>query len=255
MKSNQFIIIMQNLKDKVAFVTGGSRGIGAAIVRRLAAEGAKVTFTYVNGKDQAETLVRELAESGLSAVALQSDNAKTGAVSAAIDQAIAHYGKLDILVNSAGVYVGKAFEEHTIEDYDYVMDVNVKSVFEACLTASRKMERAGRIITIGSCMADRAATPQATLYSASKSALSGFTRGLSRDLGPKDITVNLIQPGPVNTDMNPETSEFSDFQRGMMAIPKYGRPEHIADAVAFLASPANSYTTGSVITIDGGTLS
>ncbi|HWV29846.1 MAG TPA: 3-oxoacyl-ACP reductase family protein [Dyadobacter sp.] len=246
---------MQNLKDKVAFVTGGSRGIGAAIVKRLAAEGAKVTFTYVNGKTQAEALVKELSETGLTAVALQSDNAREGAVSAAIDQAIEHYGKLDILVNSAGVYVGKAFEEHTAEDYDYVMNVNVKSVFEACLTASRKMEQGGRIVTIGSCMADRAAVPQATLYAASKSALSGFTRGLSRDLGPKGITVNLIQPGPVDTDMNPSTSEFSDFQRGMMAIPKYGRPEHIADAVAFLASPANSYTTGSVITIDGGTLS
>jgi 3-oxoacyl-[acyl-carrier protein] reductase len=247
---------MQNLKDKVAFVTGGSRGIGAAIVKRLAAEGAKVTFTYVNSKDQAEALVTELAQEGLSAVAIQSDNSKEGAVSAAIDQTIGHYGKLDILVNSAGVFIGgKAFEEHTVSEYDYVMNVNVRSVFEACLTASRKMENGGRIITIGSCMADRSAVPQATLYSASKSALSGFTRGLSRDLGPKDITVNLIQPGPVDTDMNPADSQFSDFQRGMMAIPKYGRPEHIADAVAFLASPTNSYTTGSVITIDGGTLS
>lgn len=246
---------MQNLKDKVAFVTGGSRGIGAAIVRRLAAEGAKVTFTYVNSKTQAEALVSELAEKGLTAAALHADNAKEGSVSDAIGQAIEHYGKLDILVNSAGVYVGKAFEEHTTEDYDYVMNVNVKSVFEACLTASRRMEQGGRIVTIGSCMADRAAVPQATLYAASKSALSGFTRGLSRDLGPKGITVNLIQPGPVDTDMNPSTSEFSDFQRGMMSIPEYGRPEHIADAVAFLASPANSYTTGSVITIDGGTLS
>lgn len=246
---------MQNLKDKVAFVTGGSRGIGAAIVKRLAAEGAKVTFTYVSSKDQADALVSELAAEGLSAVAVQSDNSKEGSVSAAIDQTIEHYGKLDILVNSAGVYVGKAFEEHTTADYDYVMNVNVKSVFEACLTASRKMEQGGRIVTIGSCMADRAAVPQATLYAASKSALSGFTRGLSRDLGSKGITVNLIQPGPVDTDMNPADSQFSDFQRGMMAIPKYGRPEHIADAVAFLASPANSYTTGSVITIDGGTLS
>lgn len=246
---------MQNLKGKVAFVTGGSRGIGAAIVRRLAAEGAKVSFTYVNGRERAEALISELAGDGLSAEAIQSDNAKEGAVSAAINQAIAQHGKLDILVNSAGVYVGKPFEEHTVEDYDYVMNVNVRSVFEACLAASRLMEREGRIITIGSCMADRVAGPEATLYAASKSALSGFTKGLSRDLGPKDITVNLIQPGPVDTDMNPETSGSSDFQRGMMSIPRYGRPEHIADAVAFLASPANSYTTGSVITIDGGTLS
>ncbi|SKC05303.1 SDR family NAD(P)-dependent oxidoreductase [Dyadobacter psychrophilus] len=248
---------MQNLTNKVAFVTGGSRGIGAGIVRRLAADGAKVAFTYVNGKEKADALIAELAGNGLAALALQADNAREGAVTAAIDQAIAHFGRLDILVNSAGIYVGKPFEDHTLADYDEIMNINVKSVFEACLAASRKMENNGRIITIGSNMAERSASVQSTLYSMSKSALVGFTKGLSRDLGAKDITVNLIQPGPVDTDMNPsdsESNESSDFQRSMMAIPRYGKPEHIAAAVAFLASPDNGYTTGSVITIDGGTL-
>lgn len=248
---------MQDLKDKVAFVTGGSRGIGAGIVTRLAADGAKVAFTYVTGKERADALVAGLSEKGLVAIALQADNAKEGAVSAALEEAIAHFGRLDILVNSAGIYVGKPFEDHSLADYDEIMNINVKSVFEACLTASRKMENNGRIITIGSNMAERSASAQATLYSMSKSALVGFTKGLSRDLGAKDITVNLIQPGPVDTDMNPSdpaSNGSSDFQRSMMAIPRYGKPAHIAAAVAFLAHPDNSYTTGSVITIDGGTL-
>ncbi|MCF2501817.1 3-oxoacyl-ACP reductase FabG [Dyadobacter sp. CY107] len=248
---------MQNLKNKVAFVTGGSRGIGAGIVKRLAAHGARVAFTYVNGKEKADALVAELAEKGFTAIASQANNAQEGAVTAAIDEAIAHFGQLDILVNSAGIYVGKPFEEHTLADYNEIMDINVKSVFEACLAASRKMENNGRIITIGSNMAERSASVQSTLYSMSKSALVGFTKGLSRDLGAKDITVNLIQPGPVDTDMNPSdpgNNESSDFQRSMMAIPRYGKPEHIAATVAFLADPDNSYTTGSIITIDGGTL-
>lgn len=248
---------MQNLKNKIAFVTGGSRGIGAGIVKRLAADGAKVAFTYVNGKEKAEALVASLAERGLKAIALQADNAQEGAVTKAIEQTIAEFGQLDILVNSAGIYVGKPIEEHSLTDYDEIMDINVRSVFEACLAASRKMENNGRIITIGSNMADRSASVQATLYSMSKSALVGLTKGLARDLGAKDITVNLIQPGPVDTDMNsadPENNASSDFQRSMMAIPRYGKPEHIAGAVAFLASPDNGYTTGSIITIDGGTL-
>ncbi|MHA4738972.1 SDR family NAD(P)-dependent oxidoreductase [Dyadobacter sp. MSC1_007] len=248
---------MQNLKNKVAFVTGGSRGIGAGIVKRLAADGAKVAFTYVNGKEKAEALVAELAEKGLKAIALQADNAQEGAVTRAIDEAISAFGQLDILVNSAGIYVGKPIEEHSFADYDEIMNINVRSVFEACLAASRRLENNGRIITIGSNMADRSASVQATLYSMSKSALVGLTKGLARDLGAKDITVNLIQPGPVDTDMNsanPENNASSDFQRSMMAIPRYGKPEHIAGAVAFLASPDNGYTTGSIITIDGGTL-
>ncbi|MCF0040581.1 SDR family NAD(P)-dependent oxidoreductase [Dyadobacter fanqingshengii] len=248
---------MQNLKNKVAFVTGGSRGIGAGIVKRLAADGAKVAFTYVNGREKADALVAELAEKGFTVIALQANNAQEGAVTAAIDEAIAHFGQLDILVNSAGIYVGKPFEEHTLADYNEIMDINVKSVFEACLAAARKMENNGRIITIGSNMAERSASVQSTLYSMSKSALVGFTKGLSRDLGAKDITVNLIQPGPVDTDMNPSdpgNNESSDFQRSMMAIPRYGKPEHIAATVAFLADPDNGYTTGSIITIDGGTL-
>lgn len=246
---------MENLKNKVAVVTGGSRGIGAAIVKRLAKEGAMVAFTYVNGKEKADTLVSELTETGSKVLAIKADNAIEGELTAAIQKAISTFGKLDILVNSAGVYIGKPFEEHTLADYDATMAVNVKAVVEACLIAAKKMENSGRIITIGSNMADKVPAAQGTLYAMSKSALSGFTKGLSRDLGPKEITVNLVQPGPINTDMNPETSEHADFQRSLMAIKKYGRPEHIADVVAYLANPNSGYTTGSIITIDAGTTS
>ncbi|HEY0669478.1 MAG TPA: SDR family NAD(P)-dependent oxidoreductase [Sphingobacteriaceae bacterium] len=244
---------MKQLENKVALVTGGSRGIGASIVTRLAREGASVAFTYSNGKEKADNLVKELLSEGLSVTAFQADNSVQGNVTSAIDQCISLYGKLDILVNNAGIYIGKPFEEHTLEDYQQTMDVNVRAVVEACLTASRKMESAGRIITIGSCMADRVPFPQGTLYSMSKSALIGLTKGLARDLGHKAITVNLIQPGPVNTDMNPEDGEYSDAQRNLMAIPHYGKPYHIAALVGFLAGPDGSYSTGSSFTMDGGT--
>jgi 3-oxoacyl-[acyl-carrier protein] reductase len=244
---------MQKLINKTAFVTGGSRGIGAAIVKRLALAGAAVAFTYVNGKDKAEALVKELETNGLKATAIKADSAKEGEISLGIEEMIGKYGKLDILVNSAGIYIGKPFEQHTLQEYDQVMAVNVRAVVEACLAAAKKMENQGRIITIGSCMAERVPSVQGTLYAMSKSALVGLTKGLARDLGHKGITVNLVQPGPVNTDMNPENGGHADFQRGLMAIPKYGKPEHIADLVAYLADPATAYTTGAVLVIDGGT--
>jgi 3-oxoacyl-[acyl-carrier protein] reductase len=243
---------MKNLNGQIAFVTGGSRGIGAAIVSKLAHEGAIVAFTYVNGKEKADSLVKELAGQGLTALGIKADNAIEGEITAAIEQTIVRFGKLDILVNSAGIYIGKAIEQHTLEDYDKTMAVNVRAVVEACLAAARKMENNGRIITIGSNMADHVAGPQGTFYSMSKSALSGLTRGLARDLGPKGITVNLVQPGPINTDMNPETSDHAEMQRSLMITKKFGKPEHIADLVAYLASPASNYTTGSTFTIDGG---
>jgi len=243
---------MQTLKNKVAFVTGGSRGIGSAIVKKLASDGATVAFTYVTGKDQAETIVKELMDKGLNALAIRADNAVEGEVTLGVEQTITKFGKLDILVNSAGIYIGKPFEEHTLADYNQIMSVNVRAVVEACITASKKMENNGRIITIGSNMAERAPFAQGTLYAMSKSALVGLTKGLARDLGSRAITVNLVQPGSTDTDMNPETSDFADFQRNLMAIPKYGKPEHIADFVAYLASPDSSYTTGGIFNIDGG---
>lgn len=243
---------MQTLKNKVAFVTGGSRGIGSAIVRKLAHEGATVAFTYVNERKKAEAVVAELLKEGMAAMAIKADNSLAGEVTLAIEQTINKYQALDILINSAGMYIGKPFDEHTLEDYDRTMAVNARAVVEACIVASKRMPHNGRIITIGSNMASRVSSAQGTLYAMSKSALVGLTKGLARDLGPKGITVNLVQPGSTNTDMNPESAEHADFQRNLMAIPKYGRPEHIADLVAYLANPGSMYTTGGVFTIDGG---
>ncbi|NHA07740.1 SDR family oxidoreductase [Mucilaginibacter sp. HC2] len=243
---------MQKLKDKIALVTGGSRGMGAAIVKQLAQEGASVVFTYVNGKEKAQALIDELTSEGLNLSALKADNAVEGEITSALTQTIEKFGQLDILVNNAGVYGGKPMEEHTLDDYRFVMDINVKAVFEAAIFAAQKLEKGGRFITIGSNMADRVVASQGTLYSMSKSALSGLTRGLARDLGPKGITVNLVQPGPVNTDMNPADGSHADHLRSLMAIPKYGDPQQIAEIVGYLASPSASFTTGSIMTIDGG---
>ncbi|MEN0055199.1 MAG: SDR family oxidoreductase [Mucilaginibacter sp.] len=244
---------METLKNKVAFVTGGSRGMGAAIVKQLAREGAIVAFTYVNGKEKADALVKELTDENLNAFAIQANNAVEGEVTAALTQTLEKFGKLDILVNSAGVYLGKPIAEHTMADYHLLIDVHVTAVIESVLFAAKHMADHGRIINIGSNMADRLAFTGGTLYAMSKSALIGLNRGLARDLGPKGITVNLIQPGPTDTDMNPADGGHSDYARGMMAIPKYGHVQQIADMVSFLANPAASYTTGSIFTIDGGT--
>ncbi|WP_207533575.1 SDR family NAD(P)-dependent oxidoreductase [Desertivirga arenae] len=243
---------MNTLENKTAFVTGGSRGIGAAIVRALAEDGASVTFTYSNSAEQAEALIANLESKGYRVKAVQADNRQRGAITAAIEELVSSEGGLDILVNSAGTFIVKPFEEHTWEDYDRIMAVNVEAIVEACMAASKLMSTSGRIISIGSSMAKRVSAPMSTLYSMSKSALVGLTKGLARDLGTKGITVNLVQPGSVNTEMNPETSPFADFQRSLMAIPQFGKPEHIASMVSYLASPQSSYTTGSIIDIDGG---
>ena len=243
---------MQTLKNKVALVTGGSRGIGSAIVKKLAQEGATVAFTYVNERKKAQTLVAELLKKGMHVMAIKADNSVAGEVTSAIEETISKFKTLDILINSAGIYIGKPFEEHTLEDYDKTMAINARAVVEACIIASKKMPHNGRIITIGSNMASRVPSAQGTLYAMSKSALVGLTKGLARDLGPKGITVNLVQPGSTNTDMNPENSDHADFQRSLMAIPRYGKAEHIADLVAYLANPDSMYTTGGIFTIDGG---
>jgi 3-oxoacyl-[acyl-carrier protein] reductase len=243
---------MQKLKDKVALVTGGSRGMGAAIVKQLSRERAIVTFTYINGKEKAEALVKELVAEGLNVSAIKANNAVEGEITAALTETVNRFGKLDILVNNAGVYSGKPMSEHTLQDYRETMDVNVKAVFEAAIFAAQKMADAGRFITIGSNMAGRVVAAQGTLYSMSKSALVGLTKGLARDLGPKSITVNLVQPGPVNTDMNPDNGSHAEHAKSLMAIPKYGVPQQIADLVSYLANPEASFTTGSIITVDGG---
>lgn len=243
---------MKKLANKIALVTGGSRGIGAATVRRLAAEGAKVAFTYTRSVEKAAALVAEIEAAGGRAVAIAADNSRPEEVIKAVNETVENFGTLDILVSNAGVYIGKEFSEHTIDEYDQVMDVNVKAVYVAALEAVKHLKTGGRIITIGSNMADNALSANNTLYAMSKSTLQGFTRGLARDLGSKGITVTLVQPGPIDTDMNPANSELADFIRSKMAIPVYGTGDDIAGLVSFLASEEGRYITGSWITIDGG---
>ncbi|MDQ0967942.1 3-oxoacyl-[acyl-carrier protein] reductase [Flavobacterium sp. W4I14] len=243
---------MKKLTDKIALVTGGSRGIGAAIVKRLAAEGAKVVFTYANSPEKASAVVAEVEAAGGLAVAIKASSTVPAEVTGAVAKTITDFGHIDILINNAGIYIGKAFEEHTLEDYKEIMAVNVQAVFVAALAAVKGMPEGGRIITIGSNMGDNAVGPETTLYTMSKSALQGFTRGLARDLGARKITVNLIQPGPINTDMNPADAPLADFLRTRMALPDYGTVEDIASFVSFIASEEARYITGSFLTIDGG---
>ncbi|GAA4307489.1 3-oxoacyl-ACP reductase FabG [Mucilaginibacter gynuensis] len=243
---------MERLKNKVALITGGARGIGAAITKRLAAEGAKVVLTYSKSAEKAEAIAAEIIANGGQALAIAADSIDAQAVTNAVNKTVAEFGGLDILVNNAGIYIGKAFEEHTLEDYDQIMGVNVRALFVAASAAVKHIPAGGRIINIGSNMAENALGPQTTLYTMSKAALSGFTRGLARDLGKNNITVNLVQPGPIDTDMNPAQGELADFLRSRMALPEYGKGEDVAGLVAFLASEEGKYITGTALTIDGG---
>jgi len=243
---------MKKLVDKRALVTGGSRGIGAAITRRLAAEGASVAFTYFRSPEKARALAEEINTSGGQAIAIAADSADPQQVTDAVNRTVATFGGIDILVNNAGIYIGKPFEEHSLEDYEQIMAVNVRAVYVAAQAVVRHISTGGRIITIGSSMADNALGPQTTLYTMSKSALQGFTRGLARDLGSKKITVNVIQPGPIDTDMNPANSTLADFIRTRLPLSDYGTGEDIGGLVAFLAGDEGKYITGTALTIDGG---
>ncbi|MCW5297033.1 3-oxoacyl-ACP reductase FabG [Herbaspirillum lusitanum] len=240
------------LSNKVAFVQGGSRGIGAAIVKRLVQEGAIVAFTYVSSPDKAQALVSELEAKGGRALAIQADSSDTAALQQAIRIAAETFGRLDILVNNAGVLAMGSVEEFKLEDLDRTLDVNVRSVFVATQEAVRFMREGGRVITIGSTNADRMPFAGGAVYAMSKSAIVGLTKGLARDLGPRGITVNNVQPGPVDTDMNPADSDFADALKGLMALPRYGKAEEIASFVGYLAGPEAGYITGASLTIDGG---
>jgi len=243
---------MKKLENKVALVTGGSRGIGAAISKQLAAEGATVLFTYSNATEKANAVVAQIQEEGGKAFAIRADSSDSVQITDMINAAVTQYGHIDILVSNAGIYIGKAFEDHTLDDYERIMSINVRAVYLAAHAVAKQMPAGGRIITIGSNMADSSLGPQTTLYSMSKSALQGFTRGLARDLGPGGITVNLVQPGPIDTDMNPSNSDLAVYLKSRMAIPQYGTGEDIAGLVSFLAGDEGKYITGSVLTIDGG---
>ena len=243
---------MQTLQNKVAFVTGGSRGIGAAIVRRLTLDGASVALTYQSSAGAAEELVREIEAGGGRALAIRSDAGDPAALQQAIDQAADRFGRIDILVNNAGVLHMGPVDEFAVEDFDKTIAVNVRAVFVGVKAALRHMGEGGRIVNISSVNALRMPFAGAAVYAMSKSALSGLVKGLARDLGPRGITINNVLPGPVDTDMNPEKSDFGATLHGLMALPRHGRPEEIASMVAYLAGSESSFVTGAELLVDGG---
>ncbi len=243
---------MSHLVGKTALVTGGSRGIGAAIAIRLAEDGANVAITFNSSAEKADSVVARIKSLGRQAMAIRADMADAQSVRAAIQETHAAFGRLDILVNPAGVASFAPLDGYAIEAFDETFDVNVRGVFVAAQAASSVMGEGGRIINIGSVNADRIPFAGGAVYAASKAALVGLTKGLSRDLGPRSITINNIQPGPVDTDMNPSNGPFADALRGMMAIPKYGEGADIAALVSFIAAPSTGYMTGASLTMDGG---
>ena len=240
------------LNGKRALVTGASRGIGAAIAKTLAAEGADVAITYEKSAERAAEVVAAIKALGRKGVAIQADSADVAAVQASIEKTVKELGGLDILVNNAGILRVGGLKDNSLADIDALLDVNVRSPIVASQTALAHLTKGGRIITIGSYFADRVPAPVLTVYSASKSAMIAFTKGLARELGPQEITVNLVQPGSIDTDMNPAHGPFGDALRQFMALGHYGKPDDIANAVAFLASEKAKYITGSTLTVDGG---
>ncbi|WP_447879024.1 3-oxoacyl-ACP reductase family protein [Serratia fonticola] len=244
--------VTQLLSGRVAFVQGGSRGIGAAIVKRLAREGATVAFTYVSSSDKADEVVDAITTAGGQAIAIRADSADAEALQLAIRQTVNSFGKLDILVNNAGVLAMGSLAELSLADLDRTLAVNVRSVFVASQEAARHMNDNGRIINIGSTNAERMPFAGGAIYAMSKSALVGLTKGMARDLGSRGITVNNVQPGPVDTDMNPADGDFAELLKPMMAVGRYGKDEEIASFVAYLAGPEAGYITGASLTIDGG---
>jgi len=240
------------LEGKIALVTGGSRGIGAAIAKRLAADGANVAITYAKGADAAASVVKEIERSGRKAIAIQADAADAKAVKAAVDKTVATFGRLDVLVNNAGTAIPKTFEETTLEEMDRIIDINIRGVFAATQAALKHMKDGGRIITIGSAVGERAASPLLVPYSATKGAVKMFTQALSREVGSRGITVNNVQPGPIDTDLNPASGDWAVPQKAATALDRYGKVDEIAAMVAFVAGPESSYITGANLTVDGG---
>jgi 3-oxoacyl-[acyl-carrier protein] reductase len=243
---------MKRFENKVALVTGGSRGIGAAIAKRLSEEGATVVITYQQSAAKAQAVVAAIQQNGQKGLAIAANSADPQAIITAVNTTVNTYGRIDILVNNAGIYIGKPLEAYTLEDYNSSMDVNVRAVFFASTTAAGFMPRGGRIISIGSSMAERAGGAQTVLYTMSKTALTGLTKGLAHDLGPKGITANLVQPGHTNTDMNPIDGPLANMVQHTIPTGGYGSTADIASLVAFLASEESQYINGAAITIDGG---
>jgi 3-oxoacyl-[acyl-carrier protein] reductase len=243
----------QSLEGKVALVTGGSRGIGAAIARRLAADGASVAITYAKDANSASAVVKAIEEAGGKAIAIQADAGEVDAVRGAVEKAVAVLGRLDVLVNNAGTAIPKPFEDTTLEEMDHVINLNVRGVFITTQAALKHMNDKGRIIMIGSCVGERNLTPGLAAYAATKGAVKMFAQSLSREVGGRGITVNNVQPGPIDTDLNPAAGEWATPQKAVTALNRYGHVDEVAALVAFVASPESAYITGANLTIDGGT--
>ena len=244
---------MSKLSNQAALVTGGSRGIGAAIAKRLAADGASVAITYTKGADAAAAVVREIERAGGKAIAIQADAADAKSAQKAVETAAKTFGRLDIVVNNAGTAIPKKFEDATLEELDHILNLNVRGVFVTTQAALRHMKAGGRIIMIGSCVGERMMTPGLVPYSATKGAVKMFTQGLAREVGDRGITVNNVQPGPIDTDLNPAAGDWAAPQIANTALGRYGKAEDVAALVAFVASPEASYITGANLTVDGGT--
>lgn len=240
------------LAGKVALVTGGSRSIGAAVAKRLAADGACVALTYSASPAKAQEVVEAITNDGGRAMAILADAGEPAAVRAAVAQTVEAFGRIDILVNNAGLALGGPIEGIEFDTYERMIAVNVTGVFVATQEAVRFMKEGGRIIHIGSSMTRYAAFPTASLYTLTKGAITGFNRSLVRDLGPKGITVNTVHPGPTDTDMNPDGGPVSDIVKPGIALGRYGQSAEIASVVAFLAGPEASFVTGADIVADGG---
>jgi 3-oxoacyl-[acyl-carrier protein] reductase len=245
--------LQRPLAGKVALVTGGSRGIGAAIAKRLAADGASVAVTYSKGEEAAAALVKTIERDGGKAAAIQADAADADAVKRAVERTATLFGRLDVLVNNAGTIVPVSVEETTLEDFDRVFAVNVRGVFVATQAALKHLKPGGRIIMIGSCVGERVFMPGMASYAATKGAVKMFTQGLARELGARGITINNVQPGPIDTDLNPASGEWAVNQKAAVPLDRYGKADEVAALVAFVAGPESSFINGANLTVDGGT--
>jgi len=241
------------LEGKTALVTGGSRGIGAAIAKRLAADGANVAITFTKGADAAAAVVKEIERDGRKAIAIQADATDAAAVEAAVEKVVATFGRLDVLVNNAGTAIPKKFEDATLEELDRLIDLNIRGTFIATQAALKQIKSGGRIIMIGSCVGERNMTPGLAAYAATKGAVKMFAQSLSREVGSRGITVNNVQPGPIDTDLNPASGDWAAPQKANTALNRYGSVDEVAALVAFVAGPEATYITGANLTVDGGT--